>query len=79
MCEGFCCSPCKCLKWLINGGYEVLTNWGDSPSKGFHSIFQSGGLVKNSCGRKLQCKSHEGFKKNTNQYNINRWWQPKDS
>ena len=26
------CSPYKLAKWLINGGYEPLTNWDDPPS-----------------------------------------------
>ncbi len=26
------CSPSKWLKWLINGGYQPLTNWDDPPS-----------------------------------------------
>ena len=26
------CSPSKQPKWLVNGGYELLTNWDDPPS-----------------------------------------------
>ena len=55
------CSPSKWPEWLINGGYQLLTNWDDPPSwMGFHKPQKSMGISLDFSGGRPHRKKRGG-------------------
>ena len=61
------CSPSKCPKWLINGGYKPLTSYDDPPSR--HPVI----LSENDWGEQSPLEGLFRFHENTIRRSLDPW------